>query len=52
MLLSNDTTYLLIGHFKDEEGGINHLQVSIVELNQSYYIAIQGRREGRLEWFG
>ena len=33
MLLSNDTTYLLIGHFKDQEGGINYLQVSVAELN-------------------
>jgi len=27
MSLSSDTTYLLIGHFKDGNGGINHLQV-------------------------
>ena len=28
MLLSDDTSYLLIGHFKDHDGGINFLQVS------------------------
>ena len=28
ILFSNDTSYLLLGHFKDHDGGVNFLQVS------------------------